>query len=141
MTVTGLKSFDHSLTTTQQWLSDVKEELHLGTQEQAYEVTRAVLHTLRDRLTVEQAVKLAAQLPMLLQGVYYHGWSVAGKPEKIRHKEEFLSKIADKLMGKHPPEESARAVFQVMQKRVTCGEVCDVIGSLPKDIQQLWIQC
>jgi uncharacterized protein (DUF2267 family) len=30
-----------------------------------------VLHALRDRLTVEEASDLAAQLPMLIRGLYY----------------------------------------------------------------------
>ena len=36
----------------------------------AYRVLRAVLHALRDRVTVDVAAKFAAQLPTLLRGVY-----------------------------------------------------------------------
>jgi hypothetical protein len=37
-------------------------------------VLRAFLHTLRDRLTVNGAVHLAAQSSELLRGVYYENW-------------------------------------------------------------------
>jgi uncharacterized protein (DUF2267 family) len=36
----------------------------------SYAALRAVLHALRDRLTVEEAADLAAQLPMLTLGVH-----------------------------------------------------------------------
>lgn len=138
MVTIGLRTFDHSLATTREWLDDVKEELGLRDQEQAFEATRAVLHTLRDRLTVEEATDFAAQLPMLLQGLYYHEWTPTNKPDKVRDREEFLNKIAERLMGKYPPEDAARAVFRVLTRRMTEGEINDVKGSLPDEIANLW---
>lgn len=140
MTTTGLRTFDHSLATTKEWLKDLQEEMGLADQQQAFEVLRAVLHTLRDRLSVEEATQFAAQLPMLLQGVYYHEWTPAGKPEKIRSKEEFLSIIADRLMGKHPPQQAAQAVFRVLERRMTPGEIDDIISIMPEGIRQLWLE-
>lgn len=138
MTTTGLRTFDHSLATTKEWLKEVQDRLALGDQQQAFVVTRGVLHTLRDRLTVEETAQFAAQLPMLLQGLYYHEWSPMGKPEKVRSKEEFLGIIADRLMGKYPPEDAARAVFKVIEQRMTMGEVEDVKSILPAEIRSLW---
>ena len=59
----------------------------------AYMALRTVLHALRDRLTVEEAIQLGAQLPMLIRGFYYEGWNLKGKPHKERHKEDFLDHI------------------------------------------------
>ncbi len=138
MTTTGLRTFDHSLATTQDWLSDVKEEMHLDDSQTAMEVARAVLHTLRDRLTIEQAAYFAAQLPMLLQGLYYHEWTPKGKPEKIRSRDEFLARISDKLLDRFDPAVAAEAVFRVVQRRMSAGEVDDVKSMLPAEIRSLW---
>jgi uncharacterized protein (DUF2267 family) len=50
-------------------LSEVDEELGGEDRECAYRALRAVLHALRDRLTVDVSAKLAAQLPTLIRGV------------------------------------------------------------------------
>ena len=42
---------------------------------------RAALHALRDRIGLENAVHLGAQLPMLLRGAYYEGWHPAATPD------------------------------------------------------------
>jgi uncharacterized protein (DUF2267 family) len=138
MTTTGVRTFDHSLETTREWLHDVQEQMGLDDEQRAFRVTRAVLQTLRDRLTVEEAAEFAAQLPMLLQGVYYHGWTPNNKPEKIRHRDEFLNKVAEGLMQEHDPAEACRTVFGVCEERMPGGEVEDVKGILPEPIRELW---
>jgi uncharacterized protein (DUF2267 family) len=62
----------------------------------SYLALRAVLHTLRDRLIVDEAIDLGAQLPMLVRGFYYENWQSVGKPLKYRHKEEFLNQVKEK---------------------------------------------
>lgn len=138
MTTTGLRTFDHSLDTTKKWLEDVREGLNLPDQQEAFLVMKAVLHTLRDRLTVIQAAEFAAQLPMLLQGVFFHEWTPVGKPEKIRHKNDFINEVAEKLLGKYPPEEAVEAVFKVIGNRMSEGEIDSVKSILPKEIRELW---
>jgi uncharacterized protein (DUF2267 family) len=41
---------------------------------QSYAALGAVLHALRDRLTVEETAQLGAQLPMLVRGIFYAEW-------------------------------------------------------------------
>jgi uncharacterized protein (DUF2267 family) len=65
--------------TARAWLAVVAERLGTQDREYAYRVLRAWLHLVRDRLTVNGAVHLGAQLPELLRGVYYEGWI----PERV----------------------------------------------------------
>jgi uncharacterized protein (DUF2267 family) len=99
-----------------------------------------VLHALRDRLPVDEAAALGAQLPMLVRGFYYEGWHPADKPVKERKKEEFLAHVAAALTG-HPfetPEQVVRAVFGVIAKHVTPGEIEHVKLILPGERRALW---
>ncbi len=139
MSATGLRVFDHTLQETNIWLKELMEDLGPDRQ-RAYDALRATLHTLRDRLTVEEATDLGAQLPMLVRGIYYEGWNPAKTPEKLRSREEFLSRVNDHLQNVRPmnAEEAARAVFKVLARHVSAGETRQVQAMLPGDIRTLW---
>jgi uncharacterized protein (DUF2267 family) len=139
MSVTGLEVFDETVQKTNAWLKEISIIL-VRDRHQAYQALRAVLHCLRDRLTVDEATQLGDQLPMLVRGLYYEAWHPAGKPDKIRMREEFLDRIAAYFSHTRPmdPEAAARAVFEVLQSHISPGEIDDVIQMLPKDIRTLW---
>jgi len=111
-----------------------------GDRHKAYQMLRAVLHELRDRLTVEEAAEFGAELPMLIRGIYYEGWDPTGKPVKQRHREQFLARIQEHIKGdgKVNPEVAAHAVFSLLAKRITGGEIEDVKHILPVEIRDLW---
>lgn len=141
MSATGLDVFDTTLQKTQVWLNGLMAEL--GWQEnrhRAYLALRAVLHALRDRLTVEEAVHLGAQLPMLVRGFYYEGWKVSGKPVRERHAEDFLAHVAAAFRGDQTvdPELVTRAAFKVLHQHITEGEIKDIKGLLPAGLRRLW---
>jgi uncharacterized protein (DUF2267 family) len=140
MSLTGLAPFDHTLHTTNVWLNDLLEQTGWLDRHRAYHAFRAVLHALRDRLPVPEAAALGAQLPMLIRGFYYEGWHPGGKPVKERKLEEFLAHIGREL-GDGPtaePQQVARAVFRVLARHVTAGEIEGIKHVLPEEIRALW---
>ena len=136
-----LEVFDASLQKAQVWVNDLMSELGWEQRPQkACLALRTALHALRDRLTVEEAVHLGAQLPILIRGVYYEGWKLAGKPVKERHKTEFLDHIATTFRDDDTvdPEKVMRAVFKVLARHISKGETENVKHLLPKTLQELW---
>src|ERR1700730_15361838 len=140
MSMTGLSVFDTTLHKTNQWLSDLMQLLNWGEKDKSYLALRVTLHALRDRLTIDEVAQLAAQLPMLVRGFYYEGWDPTGKPEKERSKEQFLAHIARYFQDDEAidPEQVARAVFTVLAKHVSEGEIEDVRQVLPSTLRGLW---
>jgi uncharacterized protein (DUF2267 family) len=133
--------FDSSLQKTQIWFNDLMPELDWESQPQkAYLALRTVLHALRDRLPVEEALQLSAQLPTLIRGVYFEGWNLKDKPHKERHKEDFLQHVTDAFKDDvHVnAQRVTRAVFKVLAKHVSRGEIEDIKRILPKELRELW---
>ncbi len=143
MSTMGQGALDKTVQKAVEWLNDVQEELHLRNRDESYDAMRAVFHTLRDRLPVNEAVELAAQLPVLLRGVYYEGWRPVDKPEKV-DRNGFLAHIDNQLnrqqpdMQKEDPVRITKGVFKVLEKRITGGELKDIKDNLPNDILTLW---
>jgi uncharacterized protein (DUF2267 family) len=139
MSATGLDVFDKTLQTTNIWLKEIMETLGPDRQ-RAYRALGAVLHALRDRLTVDEVAHLGAQLPLLVRGLYYDQWHPAGKPVRMRHIEDFLAAVAAALddIGPINAEDAVRAVFAVLDEHVAPGEIEDIKGMLPAQLRRLW---
>ena len=122
---TGLPVFDHTVQETNLWLKALMERLHTEDRQAAYLALRATLHALRDRVGPENAVHLAAQLPMLVRGLYYEGWRMGASRTKERTRAEFLEHVRDELPRGSPidPNLAARAVFAVLWERIDSGQV------------------
>jgi uncharacterized protein (DUF2267 family) len=137
--------FDETVANSKVWLKEVQKEVGAGNQRQAYAALHAVLHTLRDRLTVAEAVDLGAQLPVLIRGVYYDGWIPNGKPEKISNARDFVDRVSEELgqsSGGHPLNALVvtEGVIKVLEQKISQGEIDDIKATLPHDMLKLWSQ-
>jgi uncharacterized protein (DUF2267 family) len=133
-----LRVFEHTIEITHTWLNDLLERLAWRDQQRAYRALRAVLHALRDRLSVDEASHLAAQLPMLVRGFYYEGYHPGGKPLAERKKSEFIAHVKAEFADESFEVETVvRAVLNVLAKHITPGEIEKVKKSLPEEIRSL----
>lgn len=140
MSVTTIPQIEGSIHTANSWIKELADELAWDDRERVYHALRAVLHALRDRLTVDEAADLGAQLPLVIRGLYYEGWDPSSTPLRERRREEFLRHIAAAFPGQAQiyPEGIAWAVFKVLEKHVSSGEIRDVLHVLPAEIRSLW---
>lgn len=138
-----VRQLRHATQQCQEWLKDLSGRGPLETEEQGYTFLRAVLHAVRDRLTVEEAAHFGQQLPMLVRGFYYEGWRPAMAPNDFDTEEEFLSRIEESLHTPPMGEEidvgaGTRAVLQFLEENVDPGELRHVKGQLPAKIAELF---
>ncbi|WP_055490744.1 DUF2267 domain-containing protein [Streptomyces sp. TP-A0356] len=140
MVETGFASFDTTVDKTNRLLKDIEESYGWPKERrnQSYAALRSVLHLLRDRLTVQEAAHLGAQLPMLVRGFYYEGWDPDRAPEKVG-KQEFLERLRQQFPYEVQGgmEELARTVLRALSRHVTEGEWEDIKSVLPKDLAEL----
>jgi uncharacterized protein (DUF2267 family) len=137
---TGLSVFDTTVQETNLWLKAIMEALRTDDRHLAYLALRATLHALRDRLGPEHAVHLAAQLPMLVRGLYYEGWRLAASQTRERTRVDFLEHMRGELPrgSAIDPNVAARAVFGVMWAKLDLGEVGKILDRLPEELKDLW---
>ena len=137
MSATGLASFDTTLQKTNGVLKSIEEAYGWPKErrQQSYDALRAVLHALRDRLTVEEAAQLSAQLPMLIRGIYFEGWDPTRVPVRM-NRDEFLARIRNEFPFEVPGgvERLFDTVVQSLRRFITEGEWEDVRSHLPKDV-------
>lgn len=140
MSATGLKIFDSTLQTTHTWLDQILRELEWDDKHKAWHALRAVLHTLRDRLPVNEMAQFSAQLPLLIRGLLFEGWQPSRSPSKERHWEEFVAHVGDSFVLDSEAEgpQIVKAVFGVIARHVSAGEVANIRHCLPGDFQRLW---
>jgi uncharacterized protein (DUF2267 family) len=134
-------SIERTVHKTNEWLGDVAEELGTEDRAEAWRVLRAYLQVLRDRLTVDEAAQLAAQLPHLLRGVFYEGFDPSRQPEKLRDRDEFLVRFAERAQLEDPAEaeQAAAAVTRALRPHITEGEMEDVLAQLPAEIREVLV--
>jgi uncharacterized protein (DUF2267 family) len=137
----GLPILDRTVNDTNVWLRDISEAMNHPDRQVAYHALRGVLFALRDRLVIDEALHLASQLPLLIRGIYFEGYSASGKPEDY-DREGFVERVARELQqaGGADPEAAVRAVFDVLTRHIDEGEARHTREMLPKKLQTLWPQ-
>lgn len=137
---THIPVFDSTLQTTHRWLQELELVASLDTEDEAYSILRIVLHALRDRLPADEAVQLGAQLPMLIRGFYYEGWKPSTTPKKQRSLEAFIEGMQPlpKLKAELDAEQALRSVFEMLDHRISEGEIADVRQAMPEEVRKLW---
>jgi uncharacterized protein (DUF2267 family) len=126
---------------THLWLKELMQIAGFSDESQAYTALRAALHSIRDRLTVDEAVNLGAQCPMLVRGFYYEGWRPSLAPNKERTREAFLDSVRESLRTNTAvgPERAVQATFELLNRRISTGEVEDVRHMMPPEVRDLWV--
>src|SRR6187431_899333 len=135
MSAQGLETLDHTVQVTHIWINDLDRRLEWNDKPRSYRLLKAVLHALRDSLPINEAADLGAQLPTLLRGAYYEQWRPAATPIKFHGAAGFLERVNSEFKRDPLPDPAmaAIAVFQLMTRKVTEGEIEDVRRCLPQE--------
>ena len=143
MSATGLRNLDSAVQKTNLWLKELDEKLGWNNRQKSYKALQVTLHAVRDHLTINQTAHFSAQLPMILRGMFYDGWTPSRVPVKERRIEQFYDHIRDNYDqgpggGTLDAEWIARAVFELLNDHVSPGEISDVRSELPGAIRKIW---
>jgi uncharacterized protein (DUF2267 family) len=132
--------FETTLQKTNSWVKEVNDRLHWDNHHKAYHGLRAVLHALRDRLPLMEAVHLGSQLPMLVRGFYYEGWKPSSTPVKVKTLQQFYELVQQNFTSDRNvnPTRLTEAVMGVLAANVSPGELHKLRSIFPDHLKPLW---
>jgi uncharacterized protein (DUF2267 family) len=127
--------------TTQTFYRTVTKTSHQENRTVVKRATAAVLHALRDRLTMDEANQVFAQLPAELKEVWDEGEEAEREPIKM-NREEFDERVMRDagLPSQRDTRWMILAVFAALKEQISPGEAGDVMAQLPKDLKELWAE-
>lgn len=129
------------------FVNNLAEELgHPGEISRTGIVLRAVMHSLRERITISESLHLLSQLPMFLKAIYVDEWKYRDKPLDLNTVEDFKEEVKlhqvqygeQEFNWSKSTEEIIKTVFAALNTYVSEGEFEDIIAQMPKDLKELF---
>lgn len=140
MSALGLKIIDESAQHANVWINEVNYRTGWNNKQRAYRLLRSVLHALRDHLNPDEAAQLAAQMPIIIRGIYYEGWDPSKTPVKERTIARFVARV-QKDFATDPlgdAEAAVGAVFDTLDNKISGGEMAHVRATFSREMRDLF---
>ncbi|MEO1138195.1 MAG: DUF2267 domain-containing protein [Pseudomonadota bacterium] len=140
MSAQGLEVIDHTVHTTHEWINELASRLDWTSKRCALRLLRSTLQQLRDHMLPDEMAQFSAQLPLLIRGFFFEGWVPKQTPVKQRGAAEFTEAIEMQLgqTDEYRGPQDIRYVFDLLNARLSAGEIEDVRAGLPSAIRDLW---
>lgn len=140
MSVKELEVLDRTWQKTHEWVNELRDRLDWSSYHDALRLLRVTLHQIRDRVHVNEAAQLSAQLPILIRGMFFEGWQPQLAPLPERRASDLIQAIQHHVgdVMEYRGQQDIVTVFKLLNARITAGEVNDIRANLPEDIRALW---
>lgn len=132
--------FERTTHEAHEWVNHLAGRTGWGNEREVLHLLRTVLAQIRDHLPLDEMAQFSAQLPIMLRGMFFEGWQPKKTPVRERHAADFVAAV-DKEVGDvidYRGVEDIKAVFNVINARISRGEVEDVRACLPQELRDLW---
>ena len=140
MSALGLRIIDESVQQANIWINEVNERTGWNDKQRAYRLLRAVLHAVRDHLSPDAAAKLAAQMPIMIRGIFFEGWDPSATPVRERSLPGFLGSVGAEFRRDPLKEPAAEvgAVLDTLDHRISDGEMTRLRKCFSEDVRTLF---
>ena len=113
--------------------------------DKARRILKSVLHTLRDRISIQESFQMMAQLPILLKGLYVENWKYSERPLNYRTKQSMFEALkanehltqADDFPNQEYAIYAVNSVLKNLSQYVSAGEMEDVLAQFPSEIRSI----
>ncbi|GIL00303.1 MAG: hypothetical protein BroJett030_02020 [Alphaproteobacteria bacterium] len=123
----------------ERFLDEVRTQAMRQTRNQAYAMTRAVLHVFRDHLSVRDALDFADLLPPLLRALYIDNWHPSPAPPLFPDRAALLRQVLDVRQPHNTAPQSAISdVATVLRRHVDQRRFDQLLARLPAGAVDYW---
>jgi len=123
----------------QEWLSALKKQSMLETQNQSQAMMRAVMHELRLYLETADVLTFANAMPPLPRGIFIENWKPNQTPAPLASAEQFTQGVVGRLSPHFvPPDSIVRDVLAVWAQFLSPLNARQISSVLPEPLAALW---
>lgn len=135
-----IQVFERTTHEAHEWVNDLAGRTGWISDRDVLRLLRVVLARIRDHLPVNEMAQFSAQLPIILRGMFFEGWQPKATPVRERHAADFLAAIEESVgdVLDYRGVTDVKAVFNLINGRISRGEVEDVRACLPQELRDLW---
>ena len=119
---------------------------HPNEQKRVLIIWRAVMHSIRDRITISESFDLIAPLPLILRGIYTTGWKYTESPPYDYTTVEQMKEQVESLQNQYGEQEFdwsrstddiISIVLDSLERYYTEGQMDHIRSQLPEDLKSL----
>lgn len=121
------------------FLVDIMQQAMLQTRNQAYAMTRAVLHVFRDHLAVQEALDFANLLPPALRAIFVENWHPGAHPAPFPDRQTLTREVLDvREAHNSAPETAIGDVAAVLRNHVDQAAFDRLLAGFRQGAAQFW---
>ena len=132
-------TYRHATRDWRAFLTDAKDEMGLSSDNSAYTAVQGVLLTFRRRLTPEQGLAFADQLPAVLRAIFVADWDISQPPSPWADRTTLTSE-AKALRPHHnlTPDNAIAATARALRTHVRQADFDRMLATLPPEARTFW---
>lgn len=132
-------TYRHSSREWRAFLDDVKDRMHLESDNMAYTAVDAVLQVFRRRLTAQEGLDFASVLPSVLRAIFVHNWDVTAPRATFDDREKLISEVKKVRVNHNLTPDNAIEATAWAVRRCTNGRDFErVLARLPDEARDFW---
>lgn len=116
-----------------------RDHAGLATTNMAWNMVEGVLHAFRRRLSLEQVLRFADQLPPAVRGLFIEGWKPGEQVANVGTRSEVLEEVRS-LRREHnfSPDNAIESVGFALCSVVPSDAFARALKVLPPELRELW---
>jgi len=116
-----------------------RDHAGLATTNMAWNMVEGVLHVFRRRLTLEQALRFADQLPPAVRGLFVEGWRPGDHVASVGTRADLLEEVRSLRRGHNfSPDNAIESVGFALFAVIPSDAFARALEALPPELRELW---